>query len=493
MTTATSRRKFDVTGSAERYAAVINQTGIIRESKAGFPCSERHLQCFWADPALCPHELLTITGERVQLVDRGRWNLGAGPDFIEARLLAGDGRVLSGDVEVHLEAAGWDAHGHSDDPRYRRVIAHLTYHRPTRPVTGLPPHALEIALEPVIAAMPTFSLYDIDTAAYPYAALSLLDGETASLTAAWSIEECQELLESAGLYRLRRKAERLDGLIQKHGCDEALYHELMRALGYRRNANAMAALATRVPLRDLRSCQSVTQSFALLLGVAGLLPTELPRRWSTDNRAYVRHLWDHYWRVQDAWSTAAMTRAHWQLAGCRPLNHPVRRLAAGAALMLTMPELSTTIAALPRESPRHWASAADQLLTQARGDDFWKHHLSLGGAHRPRGANLIGAARRSAIIINLFLPYLLRQGHAVGSLAHALPPEHRNGPAREAAALLFGRDHNTIIYQRSALRQQGLLQLFNDFIQGSGDNRDHALATALAHYGSSVETPWVNG
>ncbi len=482
MTESTTGRGFECRGSADRYAAAFEKSALVREGAVGFPCSERHLQCFWADPALCPPDLTTLTGEAVKLADRGRWNLGAGPDFLDARLVMGDGRILSGDIEVHIDARGWETHGHGDDPRYRRVIAHVTYHRPTRDIAGLPPDAITIALEPTITSMPTFSLYDIDTSAYPYAALSLLDGATASLTATWSIEECQELLESAGLYRLRRKAERLDALIPQHGCDAALYRELMRGLGYRGNANAMAALGTRVPLHELQSCQSATQSFALLLGVSGLLPTEIPRRWETENRAYVRELWNHYWRVKDAWSPVAMTRQQWQLAGCRPLNHPVRRIAAGAALMLAIPSLSTAIVALPRELPRRWASAADALLRKARGDEFWQHHLSLGGGARPHGASLIGETRRSTIIVNLFLPYLLLNGHAVGSLAHALPPEHRNGPAREAAALLFGRDHNTVIYQRSALCQQGLLQVFADFVQGIGENRDQALAAALTRY-----------
>ena len=87
MTAATNAPMFNVAGRSERYATVIHQAALIRETRAGFPCSERHLQCFWADPALCPHELQTITGARVQLADRGRWNLGAGPDFLEARLL----------------------------------------------------------------------------------------------------------------------------------------------------------------------------------------------------------------------------------------------------------------------------------------------------------------------------------------------------------------------------------------------------------------------
>ena len=51
--------------------------------------SERHVQAIWYDAALRPGELRTAGGAPVRVVDPGRWNLEAGPDFRDAVLEIG--------------------------------------------------------------------------------------------------------------------------------------------------------------------------------------------------------------------------------------------------------------------------------------------------------------------------------------------------------------------------------------------------------------------
>ena len=52
--------------------------------------SERHVQAIWYDGALRPEGLRTADGAPVRVVDPGRWNLEAGPDFRDAVLEIGD-------------------------------------------------------------------------------------------------------------------------------------------------------------------------------------------------------------------------------------------------------------------------------------------------------------------------------------------------------------------------------------------------------------------
>ena len=66
--------------------------------------------------------LRTVDGRTVEVVHRGTWTHGFGPDFRDALLLF-DGRELrAGDVEVHLRTAAWVQHGHHLDPRYDGVV-----------------------------------------------------------------------------------------------------------------------------------------------------------------------------------------------------------------------------------------------------------------------------------------------------------------------------------------------------------------------------------
>ena len=88
--------------------------------------SERHVQAIWYDAALRPGDLRTSGGAKVRVVDPGRWNLEAGPDFRDAVLEIGtDRRRVRGDVEIHVHAADWTSHGHIGDPEYANVVAHV--------------------------------------------------------------------------------------------------------------------------------------------------------------------------------------------------------------------------------------------------------------------------------------------------------------------------------------------------------------------------------
>ena len=67
----------------------------------GFCYGERHLQCVWADASWRPSLLYTGDGEPVVVENPGRWNLEAGPDFLDAALVIGEEqRRVSGDVEI---------------------------------------------------------------------------------------------------------------------------------------------------------------------------------------------------------------------------------------------------------------------------------------------------------------------------------------------------------------------------------------------------------
>jgi hypothetical protein len=69
-----------------------------------------------------PTPLRTTGGQTVEVIHRGVWSNGFGPDFRDALLLF-DGRELrAGSVEVHRKTSGWAAHGHATDPRYDDVL-----------------------------------------------------------------------------------------------------------------------------------------------------------------------------------------------------------------------------------------------------------------------------------------------------------------------------------------------------------------------------------
>lgn len=114
------------------------------------PGSEAEFAAWWvAGGAL--HQQWTTADERlVRVLFAGRPGGPSGPDFRDAVILL-DGTRCTGDIELHLRAAGWHAHGHATDPRYNQVILHVIAQGPLPP-TSLTPLASGATIPIVLLA-----------------------------------------------------------------------------------------------------------------------------------------------------------------------------------------------------------------------------------------------------------------------------------------------------------------------------------------------------
>ncbi|MBI2441296.1 MAG: DUF2851 family protein [Lentisphaerae bacterium] len=457
-------------------------------SAFGGPYTERHLQCVWFDEGLRPKNLKTERGQEIIVEHPGQWNLEEGPDFLGAVLrVLPEGRRLTGDVEIHVHPGAWQQHGHAKNPAYARVIAHVTYFPGAAPRAALPEGAIQVALQDALAANPFFSFESLDLSAYPYAARARAT-PCAQVLQGWDPGRVAQLLETAGEQRLQAKTARMAGAIAAQGFAQTLYEEVMAALGYKNNRAPFRCLAQRLPLETLRalSAGDPLKAYALLMGVAGLLPRQTPGRWDAATRVFVRRLWDHWWKQQAALGATALRRADWKLSGLRPQNHPQRRLMLAALLFAGKPELEARLSALPaaeaaeaiklmaalfppladatlrsKPSLRSTSPPADKPETET----YWQRRLTFGGKPQETPIALMGEGRIAALIANVLLPLLAAAGNRSvmrpAFLRH-LPPEEDNQILRQTARNLLGADHNPALY-RSGLRQQGLLQIFHDF------------------------------
>jgi hypothetical protein len=89
------------------------------------PRREADLAARWAVGVWRGETLQAPSGARFRLIFEGRRNGGPGPDFRDAVLETEQGARLLGDIELHLRARDWLAHGHHTDTRYNRVILHV--------------------------------------------------------------------------------------------------------------------------------------------------------------------------------------------------------------------------------------------------------------------------------------------------------------------------------------------------------------------------------
>ena len=70
------------------------------------------MQYVWQHRLLIQTDMVTVDGQRIAVIDPGRLNGDAGPDFFNAKVKIGD-HLWVGDVEIHVRASDW----HRQSPR----------------------------------------------------------------------------------------------------------------------------------------------------------------------------------------------------------------------------------------------------------------------------------------------------------------------------------------------------------------------------------------
>jgi hypothetical protein len=436
--------------------------GVLRENDTP---PEALLQNIWHHQRILRDELKLADGRALRVLHPGFWNHGAGPDFRDAVLQFGSEPPVTGDVEIDLQASGWKSHAHDRNPNFRNVRLHVLWEGAVGE-KSLPALDLKSFLD---APLPELALWLTTDAAqkYPEGLLGQCAGPLRDLSRA----QIDQLLNEAALVRFERKASDLHARARQCGWEQALWEGMVRALGYRQNVWPMQRVGE---LRSrLLSNVSLIQSQARLLGISGLLPSDLTRKQRSAD-SYLRTVWDHWWRERDAFSDCALPKTIWKLNGLRPANHPHRRLAlaahwAGDAKLFRRLDRWFTTA------PSNGALDESLLKCLQPGmDEFWSRHWTLRSAAMVKPQPLLGAARATDLAINVILPWLwlrAREGgnaklHAEAERRYfAWPAAEDNTVLRLARDRLLGGRRDVRL--ANAALQQGLLQVVSDFCHHS--------------------------
>ncbi|MEZ5431726.1 MAG: DUF2851 family protein [Verrucomicrobiales bacterium] len=409
-------------------------------------------------------QFTSTDGRSVEIVQFGHWNRGAGPDFTEAAVRI-DGTLMTGDIEMDLEATGWESHGHSTNPSFGGVVLHVHLHRPADGTwfTRTADHrqVTQVELDPSLAdGRPPW------WGRLPEARL----GRCAAPLRDFSTERLNTLLSSAAQYRLQRKAERWGALARSHSTSQALFCGCAEALGYRHNKLPMFSLAQRLPVDTVLSRHPAPIIEALCFGIAGYLEAEHFDRSKAETRGYLKDLWDHWWKFRIVHELTEGRRPPWNPGAGRPANHPQRRLAALALLA------------------GQWRGFMNPLMTQTSLDKgwwrefqrqcaglehpFWSYHYTLRSTPTRKSMALLGSDRILDLLGNVLFPHLIQEGATTWETYTDLPGTTESGSLRRALLRLFGPDLAANKIRSTTgkyYQQQGLLQVFQDFCL-----RDHS-------------------
>jgi hypothetical protein len=271
-----------------------------------FQFPELLLQRIWAERSFRSRGAQTVAGEGIKIVRAGRWNRQEGPDFRDAEVQIA-GRMLHGDIEMHLREPDWRAHGHAEDRNYDKVILHVVLF-PAKRTTTAGEGGRQI---PILVLLPLL-WHDLEEYASDAAVSAIADRPADRLAQTWlqlTAEEAREKIIGEAEQRWRSKVHYAQIRLDKLGWTSAYHHAALEVLGYRFNRSPMLTAASRWPLEAWADADE--------------LPDEV------------------FLELKDTWKLGAV----------RPPNHPLRRLRAYARWVEAVPAWPKVLEQCGRDWP----------------------------------------------------------------------------------------------------------------------------------------------
>lgn len=351
------------------------------------------MQYVWQHRLLLHTDLVTVDGRKVSIIDPGRLNTDAGPDFFNAKVRIGD-KLWAGDVEIHVRASDWRRHGHHTDPAYNSVVLHVV-DRDDAPVTR--PNG-ETIPQMVMRCHPDFHRR--------YA--SMVERADIDLPCSAEFPSIPHLamtdwITAMAFERIYAKADHLASLAARFTSDweEATYIILARALGFGINAEPMERLALSLPLRFLRKhADSPLAIEALLFGQGGFLD-KAP---ATDT--YVEQLRREHRFLTHKFGLKTIGMPGWKMGRIRPANLPHRRIALLASIVCD--DFRPVARILEAASP-------DEVMDMFRRPlpPYWRSRYTFG-PDSDRSFETLSRASAAGMVINVAVPLLVATGTARG-------------------------------------------------------------------------------
>ena len=399
---------------------------------------ELELQARWFSGEF-GRDFVGTDGENIRIVQFGIWNRVAGPDFVDAAVCIDGGEPQRGAIEIDPDARDWERHGHATNPDYEQVCLHVFLRNaPQRFFSRTISHR----------RVPQVQLTPLDGSDSRGKNAVAAPGRCSRALQRLSPEDLREVLHQAGKYRFEKKAAIIARTSEVHGSAEALFQAVAGGMGYPGNQLPFRLLAQRLPLRRLQ--RDPESAEALLFGVGSLLPGPDLSGLKPEARIHAKNLWEKWWRHWGSHQTLTVPRALWRLGGQRPANHPQRRLGALSALVRHWRAITRMAGS------RDWRRLRAMLVRISH--PFWNTHYTFQGDPASQPLALLGNERATELLVNVFLP-------AAGdwdTLLRMRAPE-RNRRSRISAARLLPERPDAHALMGSAVNQQGMLQLYEDF------------------------------
>ncbi|WP_101688426.1 DUF2851 family protein [Dysgonomonas massiliensis] len=341
---------------------------------------------------LFDENLTTADGLSIEVIDVGRLNSDAGPDFFNAKVKI-DGKLWAGNVEIHTAASDWERHRHAEDRAYDSTILHIVGRADRKDVTNSQGRQI-----PQCAI--TYPDY-IDKN-YEYLFRSQSDIPCGSFISTLSPIHITSWMQNLLFERLQTKTERIEHLLElfNNSWEDVFYVLLTRNFGFGLNSDSFERLALSLPYAYLRKHgDNLFQIEALLFGQAGLLDEV------KQSDEYFSRLKQEYDFFKSKFTLRPLESSIFKTMRSRPSAFPQIRVAQLAALLhFTQGLFSKVINCEDMGRIR--------LMFHVNASEYWQTHYTFGQVSDKK-SKYLGDASLDIILINTVAPILFAYGKSI--------------------------------------------------------------------------------
>lgn len=352
---------------------------------------ESILHYVWQFRLFSMQELKTTDGQPVEVIDVGKPNTDAGPDFFNAKVKIGD-MHWAGNVEIHNLSSDWRKHRHEKDKAYDNVILHVVYKADDEVYRSsgeaIPQLELEVPksiqqnYDALIAAKSWIPCEDKIGSIQPF------------LMSSWK----NYLL----LERLERKTLEIENLLEQtnNHWEAAFYVSLARSFGFGTNSQAFERLAKSLPVDILaKNKDDLFLLETLLFGQAGFLEDD-------PKDDYQASLKKEFLFMRKKYQLTPIDASNWKLLRLRPDNFPHIRLAQFASLVHHSTKLFSKILSTEKVKDLRKLFVFDV-------SEYWQSHY-LFGTESPVSKKRMGEKSIDILLINTVVPFLFTHAKKLG-------------------------------------------------------------------------------
>ena len=393
---------------------------------------EKFLQTLWENKVFNPLLFKDTDGNPIEILDFGKLNSNAGPDFHSVKIKTQD-ITFFGNAEFHVKSSDWLLHKHSEQKDYQSIILHIVFE-----------HDQEIS-ELKERNIPTLELKNYMDAQFIEQHKDIKLQDFTDYEDLFGIKKLSEdFARETILEKLQEKDEEIC-LFQeatKNDHEAVLFHKTAYAFGLKVNAEVFLQIAQSIDFKIIKklSCQPF-QMEALLMGRAGLLNENNP-----DAEPWLREfsfVKNKFQLGEECFSA--------KLAKVMPTSFPTIRLSQLAALYSAHQNLFSKIINTRK------VDELKAIFKDIKASTYWDNHYFFGKKTEEKQRKL-SADFTEIILLNAVFPVMYSY--------------HRDNPEMVEIILSFYKEmkpeKNSIIKQwkntgaeiNSALDSQAFLYLY---------------------------------